>query len=56
MDDATNVDMELLMEQQRMAQTMKYALIVVSTVPLLIVYPLLQKYFAKGVMVGSIKG
>jgi len=48
--------MEKLMEQQRMAQTMKYALIVVATVPLLVVYPLLQKYFAKGVMVGSIKG
>ena len=56
-DEATTaVNMEKIMEQQRMAQTMKYALIVVATVPLLVVYPLLQKYFAKGVMVGSIKG
>lgn len=56
-DDTKNaMNLDQLIEQQRMAQTMKYALIVVATVPLLIVYPLLQKYFEKGVMVGSIKG
>jgi len=37
-------------------QSVRMAVIVVSTVPILIVYPFLQKYFAKGVMVGSVKG
>ena len=34
----------------------KYALIVVSTVPILVLYPFLQKHFTKGVMIGAIKG
>lgn len=37
-------------------ETIKYAAIVVSTVPIMCVYPFLQKYFAKGVMIGAIKG
>jgi putative aldouronate transport system permease protein len=36
-------------------ETVKYSLIVVSTVPILCVYPFLQRYFVKGVMVGSVK-
>jgi len=36
--------------------TVKYAVIVVAIIPVLIVYPLLQKYFTKGVMIGSVKG
>jgi len=39
-----------------LAETMKYATIIVATVPILILYPFLQKYFVKGVMVGSLKG
>lgn len=35
---------------------LKYALIVISTIPMLIVYPLVQKYFKKGVMIGALKG
>ena len=38
------------------AQTVKMAVIVVATVPILIVYPFLQKHFAKGALLGSIKG
>ncbi|KIL41471.1 ABC transporter permease [Gordoniibacillus kamchatkensis] len=38
------------------AQTVKMASIVVATVPILLVYPLLQKHFAKGVLLGSVKG
>jgi ABC-type glycerol-3-phosphate transport system permease component len=37
-------------------ETLKMAIVVVATVPILIVYPFLQKYFAKGVLTGSIKG
>lgn len=37
-------------------QTMRYSVIVVSTVPVLCVYPFIQKFFTKGVMVGAVKG
>ena len=36
--------------------TMKYATIVVSTLPIILIYPFVQKYFVKGVMIGSLKG
>ena len=39
-----------------MAEAMKYALIVVSSAPLLIAYPFVQKYFVAGMMVGAVKG
>lgn len=39
-----------------MTQSLKMATVVVATVPILIVYPWLQKYFVKGVMLGSVKG
>mgnify|MGYP001076140807 CR=1 FL=1 len=42
--------------RRQLVDLLKYALIVVSTLPMLILYPLLQKYFEKGVMIGSIKG
>lgn len=38
------------------AQTVKMAVIVIATVPMLIVYPFVQKYFVKGALVGSVKG
>lgn len=38
------------------AESMKYALIVISTLPMLILYPFVQKFFDKGVMMGSLKG
>lgn len=37
-------------------QSVKMAVIVVSTAPILLVYPFLQKHFAKGVLLGSVKG
>ena len=41
---------------QSIAETMKFSLIVVSSVPMLVLYPFLQRFFIKGVMVGSLKG
>lgn len=38
------------------AEGMKYGVIILSTIPMLIIYPFVQKYFIKGVMVGSLKG
>jgi putative aldouronate transport system permease protein len=42
--------------RQKLAEQLKYGVIVVSAAPLLIAYPFLQKYFVKGVMIGSVKG
>jgi putative aldouronate transport system permease protein len=38
------------------AETIKYAAIVITTVPVLCIYPFLQRYFVKGVMIGAVKG
>ncbi|MDF2925249.1 MAG: sugar transporter permease [Paenibacillaceae bacterium] len=43
-------------DQEAVGESIKYATIVVATLPILAVYPFLQKYFVKGVMIGSIKG
>lgn len=42
-------------DQEAVGMTIKYATIVVATVPILCVYPFLQKYFTKGVMIGAVK-
>ena len=47
---------EYAAKQQQIAALIKYAVIVVSSLPLMIIYPFLQKYFEKGVMIGSVKG
>lgn len=49
-------DIESMLAQQKAAELIKYGLIIVSALPVLIIYPFMQKYFAKGVMVGSVKG
>ena len=49
-------DPEAFEDKMRKAELIKYGVIIVSSLPLLILYPLLQKYFVKGVMIGSIKG
>lgn len=43
-------------EKIKMAEAVKYSAIVVSSIPMLIIYPFVQKYFVKGVMVGAVKG
>lgn len=49
-------DMWDIIERQKTAELVKYGVIIVSTVPLLCVYPFVQKFFIKGVMIGSLKG
>ncbi len=51
--DMNNMDPEFVQPPE---QSVKMAVIVVSTVPIMMVYPFLQKYFVKGVMVGALKG
>jgi putative aldouronate transport system permease protein len=57
--DTTNMstaDAISMAEQARISSIIKYAIMIVATVPVIVVYPFLQKYFVKGVMIGSIKG
>jgi len=49
-------DAETLVAMYNRSELLKYSLIVVSTIPIIVVYPLIQKYFIKGVMMGSLKG
>lgn len=43
-------------EKIKMAEAVKYSAIVVSSIPMLLIYPFVQKYFVKGVMIGAVKG
>lgn len=55
-DTSTITDPEVLEKLATAADQMKYALVIVSTLPMLILYPCLQRFFEKGVMIGSLKG
>ncbi|MET3421405.1 putative aldouronate transport system permease protein [Actinoplanes tereljensis] len=50
------VDLAQQMHQLQLANVLKYALIVVSSVPVLAIYPFVARHFTKGVMVGAVKG
>ena len=49
-------DPELLAAKENLANVLKYAMIVVSSAPIMCIYPFVQKYFEQGVMIGSLKG
>ena len=64
LQDTINKTKTVLTEAERaeknrleaLKEMMKYSLIIVSSIPVLIIYPFVQKYFVKGVMIGSVKG
>ena len=58
MNQATSMtnNAEEIAMRQKLVEQLKYCIVVLAAAPLLIVYPFLQKYFAKGVMVGAVKG
>lgn len=56
LNNMSGMDAATVAMKAQLAQTLKYSVIIVSTVPVLCVYPFIQKYFVKGVMVGSVKG
>ncbi|MDF2715102.1 MAG: sugar transporter permease [Paenibacillus sp.] len=52
----TGDDMEAMAKQARIADIIKYAVMIVSSLPIIIIYPFMQRYFMKGVLIGSVKG
>lgn len=56
MDEMIKATSESFLKQQLSVEGLKYAALIVSNLPMMILYPFLQRYFVKGFMVGSIKG
>jgi putative aldouronate transport system permease protein len=56
MNDTSSMDGGSVGDQEMIGETIKYATIIISTLPILVLYPFLQKYFVKGVMIGAVKG
>lgn len=56
MDMANFGDVAQQMQRQNLQDLLKYSLIVVASLPVLIIYPFVQKHFVRGVMIGSLKG
>ncbi|MBM7572450.1 carbohydrate ABC transporter permease [Aquibacillus albus] len=55
-ESGVNMDIAEQQKREQLANLMKYSLIVVSSLPVLIIYPFAQKYFVKGMLIGSVKG
>lgn len=54
--DLLSEDAVEAMQRQKAAEQIKYGVIIVSSIPMLLLYPFLQRFFIKGVMIGSVKG
>ncbi|KAA1181371.1 carbohydrate ABC transporter permease [Paenibacillus sp. B2(2019)] len=55
-NSAGTMDAMKMVERQQLAELLKYALIVIATLPVLVIYPFVQRYFVQGMLVGSVKG
>ncbi len=55
-ENTSNADAITMAEQIRISSIIKYATMIVATIPLIAAYPFIQRYFVKGVLIGSIKG
>lgn len=55
-DPTMVVDVRELSERQGLTDLLKYSVIVVASVPMMLLYPFVQKYFIRGVMIGAVKG
>ena len=51
-----SMEASVMVERQQMADLLKYSLIVVGSLPVLLIYPFAQRYFVRGMLIGSIKG
>ena len=54
--NSSSVDPQVIAKNQYLSEMLKYGTIIISTLPLMFIYPFVQKYFVKGVMIGSVKG
>jgi len=55
-ETAPGLNAAAAMERQQLADLMKYSLIVISTVPVMLVYPFVARFFNKGILIGAVKG
>ena len=55
-DSNMMVDVEAMARKQGLSELLKYSLIVIGSLPMMVLYPFVQKHFVKGVMIGSLKG
>jgi putative aldouronate transport system permease protein len=53
---ATTMDVAMQADRKQLSDLLKYSLIVVASVPVLVIYPFVARYFTKGVLIGAIKG
>ena len=55
-NQTTELGIDLVKGSDQISESVKYSTIMVATLPIMMVYPFIQKYFVKGIMIGSVKG
>lgn len=55
-NQTADLSIDLVNGSDQISESVKYATIMVATIPIMLVYPFIQKYFVKGIMIGSVKG